>query len=131
MAAILNIGNFIELPIRLEINNGGKPAIFNFTLTAKRIDSAEWTRWFDDGEKKDESVSEFLLEHVTAWSKQTLIIDSETNQPVEFSRENFAMMLTVLGVPRDPCATINTPGSRNCCMAALMTISSFCCCCWG
>ena len=99
MAAILKVGNFIELPIRLEINDAGKPAVFSFKLTAKRLNVSEWQAHFgDDGEHKHQLVRDFLLEHITAWQGQTLVVDSETNQPAAFNRENFELMLSLLGV---------------------------------
>lgn len=99
MAAILKVGNFIEVPIRLEINDAGKPAVFRFKLTAKRLNVPEWQAHFgDDGEHKHQLMRDFLLEHITAWQGQTLVVDSDTNQPADFNRENFELMLSLLGV---------------------------------
>lgn len=99
MAAILKVGNFIELPIRLEINDAGKPAVFNFKLTAKRLNVPEWQAHFgEDGEHKHQLVRDFLLDHITAWQGQTLVIDADTNQPAAFSRDHLDLMLSLLGV---------------------------------
>lgn len=99
MAFILKIGNFVELPIRLEINDGSKPAIFNFKLTAKRLSVSEWEKHFStDGEHSGQPVREFLLDHITGWSGQGLVIDEGTGQPADFSREAFTAMLSVMGV---------------------------------
>lgn len=99
MAFILKIGNFVELPIRLEINDGSKPAIFNFKLTAKRLSVSEWEKHFStDGEHAGQPVRDFLLDHITGWTGQGLVIDEGTGQPAEFNRESFTAMLSVMGV---------------------------------
>ena len=99
MAAILRIGNFVQLPVRLEINDAGKPAVFNFKLTAKRLSVDQWREHFTDGgEHGEQTIKDFLLDHVTAWDGQTLVVDDATNQPAPFTRDNFAVMLSVLGV---------------------------------
>jgi hypothetical protein len=99
MASVLRIGNFIQVPIRLEINDAGKNAVFSFRLTAKRLSVEQWKSHFTDGgEHGEQTVTDFLLEHVTAWDGQNLVMDDETNQPAPFTRENFELMLGVLGV---------------------------------
>jgi hypothetical protein len=99
MAAILKIGNFIQVPVRLEINDAGKNAVFSFRLTGKRLSVEQWKSHFTDGgEYGDQPVKDFLLDHITAWDGQTLVMDDQTNQPAAFNRENFELMLGVLGV---------------------------------
>lgn len=99
MAAVLRIGNFIQVPIRLEINDAGKNAVFSFRLTAKRLNVEQWKSHFTDGgEHSEQTVKDFLLEHVTEWDGQNLVMDDETNRQAPFTRENFELMLGVLGV---------------------------------
>lgn len=99
MAAILRIGNFVQIPVRLEINDAGKNAVFSFRLTAKRLSVDQWREHFtDQGAHSEQTVKDFLLDHVTGWSGQTLVIDEDTDSPCDFSRDNFALMLGVLGV---------------------------------
>ena len=99
MAAVLRIGNFIQIPVRLEINDAGKDAVFSFHLTAKRLSVDQWREHFtDQGEHSEQTVKEFLLNHVTGWKGQTLVIDEETDHPSDYTSDNFALMLGVLGV---------------------------------
>jgi len=99
MAAVLRIGNFIQIPVRLEINDAGKNAVFSFRLTAKRLSVDQWREHFtDQGEHGEQTIKDFLLDHVTAWDGQTLVVDEDPNQPAAFTRDNFALMLGVLGV---------------------------------
>lgn len=99
MAAILRIGNFVQIPVRLEINDAGKTAVFSFRLTAKRLSVDQWRDNFTtEGEHGEQTIKDFLLDHITGWNGQTLVIDEETDHPCDFSRDNFALMLGVLGV---------------------------------
>jgi hypothetical protein len=96
---VLKIGNFVEFPVRLEINDAGTPAVFSFRLTAKRLTAQEWKSHFTEGgEHAEQTVLDFLLDHITAWHGQTLVLDEETGAPAAFTREAFKAMLGVLGV---------------------------------
>lgn len=98
MAAVLKIGSIIALAIALQINDAGKPAEFKFKLTAKRMTTQEWNEHFAPGQNNQKTVREFLMERITGWEGQTLVIDDQTNQPAPFTAENFDLMLGVLGV---------------------------------
>lgn len=100
MASVLKIGAIIALSIALQINDAAaKPAEFKFKLTAKRMTTEEWNEHFGPGQNNPKTVREFLLERITGWEGQTLVIDDQTNQPAPFTPENFDIMLGVLGVP--------------------------------
>jgi len=99
MATVLKIGNIITLAIALQINDAAaKPAEFKFKLTAKRMSAQEWDEHFAPNQNNPKTVREFLLERITGWEGQTLVIDDQTNQPAPFTPENFDLMLGVLGV---------------------------------
>ena len=98
MASVLKIGSIIALAIALQINDAGKPAEFKFKLTAKRMSAQEWNEHFAPGQNNQKTVREFLMERITGWDGQTLVIDDQTNQPAPFTAENFDLMLGVLGV---------------------------------
>jgi len=86
MAAVLRIGNFIQIPVRLEINDAGKNAVFSFRLTAKRLSVDQWREHFtDQGEHGEQTIKDFLLDHVTGWDGQTLVADEDTHQPAAFA----------------------------------------------
>lgn len=105
MALKLRVGNFVEFPVALKVNDGGAEKTFKLRLTAKRLTSDQWKAWFEAEENQSKSVTDvaqaLLLEHITGWSDQTLVIDDETGQPADFSPEGLQLMLglfQVLGV---------------------------------
>lgn len=95
MAIKLKIGNFLDIPVKLSLNDGTpRPANFSFSLTGKRLTTEE-ARKVDGRE-----YTEILRENITGWKDQTLVLDDETNQPAPFSPEAFEAMLGLVGVPQ-------------------------------
>jgi hypothetical protein len=91
----LAIGNFVDVPMTVILNDGGKPAIFKFTLEAKRLDQETMQKRIDEGQ--GEKVSVFLNEVITGWRSQRLILD-ESDKPAEFSEEALQLMWSIPGV---------------------------------
>lgn len=102
MALKLRVGNFVEFPVTLKLNDGGKDKTFKLRLTAKRLSSQDWAAWFEAEENQNKSVTEvtkaLLMDHITDWSEQTLVVDDDTGQPAEFSAEGLELMLGLFQV---------------------------------
>lgn len=102
MALTLRVGNFVEFPVSLKVNDGGTDKTFKFRLTAKRLSSDDWRAWFETEENQNKSVTEvteaLLINHITGWSGQTLVIDDATGQPAEFSSDGLKLVLGLFQV---------------------------------
>lgn len=94
MAFKLAIANTVKVPVKLTLNNGGKVAVFAFSVTADRLDQDQIKARLGDGEAL---ISEFLTEIIHDWSGQTLVID-DADKPAEFGPEALEMMLGTAGV---------------------------------
>lgn len=85
------IGNIVQIPVKFTLRDGSVDKLFSHTLTAAR-------RTPDEIEEQPElSVKDFLLDNVTDWSGQRLVL-TENNEPAAFSREAFDCMLKQPGV---------------------------------
>ena len=90
----LAISNNTEFPVKFAIKDGGVLKTFSFTLTAIRLEQSEVKTRLDD---KDGLLKDFLIEVVTGWKGQRLVLD-DAGQPAEFSPEGLSMILDVMGV---------------------------------
>lgn len=104
MAISLRVGNFVQFPVTLKVNDGGTDKTFKFKLEAKRLSSDQWRAHFDAWRERVKAAeaadiimvdaSEDLLRaNITNWFEQTLVIDTETGQPATFSAEGLALVL--------------------------------------
>lgn len=95
MSFKLVIADIVDVPLNFSVNDAGKNVTFIFALQAIRV-SQDTLR---DLVEKDanQSVAEFLAEHVTGWRNQRLVVGDD-GQPVEFSRDAFACMLNLVGM---------------------------------
>lgn len=104
MALKLRVGNVVEFPIALTANDGGAEKTFKFRLTANRLSSEQWRAHFDgwrerikEADAADLSMLDasegLLMQNITGWAEQTLVIDDETGQPASFSAEGLRLML--------------------------------------
>lgn len=89
----LAIENVVEVPVKFTLKVGKVNKPFGVTLTARRLSKEE-----SDNMAADQSVKDFLLDNVSAWSDQRLVLDSVTGEPAPFSREAFDAFLSVTGV---------------------------------
>ncbi len=94
MALKLAVGNVIDVPIKITLQDGGSPREFAFTLEADRCDADQvQTLVKSDGPE----TKAFLLEHVRGWRGQRLVLD-DADQPAAFSPQALEVMLAVSGV---------------------------------
>ncbi len=91
MSFKLAIGNIVQVPVKLTMKEGAVNRSFAFTLTANRK-TPEETEALGDVNIKD-----FLLDNVTDWSDQRLVL-TENDEPAAFSRDAFDYMLKLPGV---------------------------------
>ena len=98
MAYKLKIGNDIEIPIHLKLRNGGRLDEFKFHVTGKRLSADEAReKLTGEGASAELTINDFLLDHLTAWRGQTLVLN-EDDQPADFSADALRAMLGVAGV---------------------------------
>ena len=88
----LAIDNVVEVPVKFTLKAGKVNKPFNVTLTARRLTPEE-----SEAQPADLSIKEFLLDNVSAWADQRLVLDA-AGQPAAFSREALDAMLKVPGV---------------------------------
>lgn len=91
MSYKLAIGNVVHVPVKLTMKDGAVNRTFEFTLTANRK-TPEETDALGDVPVKD-----FLLDNVTDWSGQRLLL-TESDEPAAFSRDAFGYMLKLPGL---------------------------------
>lgn len=91
----LTIGEFLDVPVKGTLKDGGRDAPFQFTLQARRIGLEAYREAL--GEGSTVTVREFLTANVTGWSGQRLVVD-DTGQPAGFSAEAFELLLGVVGM---------------------------------
>ena len=89
----LAIENVVEVPVKFTLKVGKVNKPFNATLTARRLSKEE-----SDNMAADQSIKDFLLDNVTDWREQRLVLDGVTGEPAPFSREAFDAFLSVSGV---------------------------------
>jgi hypothetical protein len=85
------IGGVISVPVKFTLREGSVDKLFTFTLTAARKTQEEIE------EKPELSVKDFLLDNVSDWQGQRLVL-LENNEPAPFSRDAFDFMLRQPGV---------------------------------
>jgi hypothetical protein len=94
MAFKLAIGNVIEFPVRLLVQDGALQKEFKFFLSGQRLDAKEaadlLTPGTDAGEQR---IDDFLKARLQGWRDQKLILDAETNDPIPFGAEALGVML--------------------------------------
>ena len=89
----LAIDNVVEVPVKFSLKAGRVNKPFNVTLTARRLSKQE-----QDDMSAELSIKDFLLDNVTDWSGQRLVLDAATGEPAAFSRAAFDTLLDVSGV---------------------------------
>lgn len=91
MSFKISIGNIVQVPVKFTLRDGSVDKLFGFSLTAQR-------RTPEEIEAQPElSVKDFMLDNVTDWSGQRLVL-TENNEPAAFSRDAFDFMLKQPGV---------------------------------
>ena len=91
MSFKIAVGNVVQVPVKFTLRDGSVDKLFSFSLTATR-------RTPEEVEAQPElSVKDFLLDNVTDWSGQRLVLQ-DNNEPAPFSREAFEFMLKQPGI---------------------------------
>jgi hypothetical protein len=87
----ISIEDIVSVPVKFTMRERAVDKLFSFTLTAKRKTQEE----IED--QPELSVKDFLLDAVTDWSGQRLVI-TDNKEPAAFSREAFEYMLKQPGL---------------------------------
>ena len=91
MSYKIAVGNVVQVPVKFTLREGSVDKLFSFSLTAVR-------RTPEEADAQPElSVKDFLLENVSDWSGQRLVL-LENNEPAPYSRDAFDFMLKQPGV---------------------------------
>ena len=98
----LSVGNVALIPLKLTVKEGSVSKRHEFTLTANRKSIAPVMN-------KDQTGRDFLLENITDWGSQRLVL-LENGEPAPFTPENFEFMLDELSLE----AVIFTAYLREC-----------------
>jgi hypothetical protein len=85
------IGNVVQFPVKFTLREGSVDKLFSFTLTALRVTQSEID------ENPERSLKDFLLETVTDWSGQRLVLTS-IDEPAAFSKDALEYLLAQPGM---------------------------------
>jgi hypothetical protein len=88
----LAIDNVVEVPVKFTLKAGKVNKPFSATLTARRLSKEE-----SESQSADLSIKDFLLDNITDWSGQRLVLDAN-GEPAAFSRDALDAFLSVGGV---------------------------------
>jgi hypothetical protein len=87
----ISIEDTVTVPVKFTMRERTVDKLFSFSLTAKR-------KTQDEIEEQPElSVKDFLLENISDWSGQRLVI-LENKEPAPFSKDAFEFMLKQPGL---------------------------------
>lgn len=89
----LVVADIVDVPLTITLNDAGRSASFAFHLQARRLSQDRLRELVES----DVNTVDFLLDHVTGWRGQRLVVDDD-DTPAEFSREALACMLDLVGV---------------------------------
>ena len=85
------IEDIVTVPVKFTMRERAVDKLFSFSLTAKRRTQEEIE------EQPELSVKDFLLDNITDWSGQRLVI-TDNKEPAAFSREALEYMLKQPGL---------------------------------
>jgi hypothetical protein len=88
----LAIDNVVEVPVKFTLKAGKVNKPFSATLIATRLSKEE-----SEAQADGTSIKDFLLDNITGWEGQRLVLDGE-GSPAKFSREALDAFLSVSGV---------------------------------
>lgn len=91
----LAIADVVDVAIKFKVQDGGVAKPHSFTLIGGRMSQQEVRAVAADN---DTPVKDFLLERITGWRGQRLVIDKSNGEPVPFSPEAFECLLTLPGM---------------------------------
>lgn len=85
------IGNTVLVPVKFTLKDGSVNKLFTFSLTAIRKTPEEID------EQPELTIKDFLLENVTDWSGQRLVLQ-DNDEPAPFSRDALDYLLKQPGL---------------------------------
>ena len=85
------VDNIVQVPIKFTLKEGSVNKLFSFSLTAVRRTPEEIE------EQPELTIKEFLLENVTDWAGQRLVL-KQNNEPAPFTKKSFDYMLKQSGL---------------------------------
>ena len=91
MSFKIAVYDVVQVPVKFTLKEGAVNKLFSFTLTAKRKTHEQME------EQPELTIKDFLLENVSDWSGQRLVL-SENNEPAAFGAEAFEYMLKQPGL---------------------------------
>lgn len=86
MSFKIAVANVVKVPVKFTLKDGSVNKLFSFELTATRRTPEEIE------EQPEVTIKDFLLEVVTDWSGQRLILQ-DNNEPAPFGKDAFEYML--------------------------------------
>ena len=97
MALHLRVGNSVGFSVTLSVNEGKTDKKYKFWFDANRLNVEQWDAYITaeevTGKTIIEQIKNRLLDNITNWSEQTLVIDDESGQPAEFSKAGLELVL--------------------------------------
>lgn len=95
----LAVAAFLAIPMAFDLADGDKVTSFKFTLQAKRVSEDEFQSRIkgEHGVPTNENIKGLMLELITGWKDQTLVLDDQ-EQPAAFCREALDVMFATPGV---------------------------------
>lgn len=87
----LAIDDVVEVPVKFTLKAGKVNKPFAFTLIARRVSKEE------SEELSEVTVKEFLLDNVTGWIDQRLVLGAD-GRPVDFCRDALEALIGIPGV---------------------------------
>lgn len=91
----LAIASLVDVAIKFKVQDGGAVKTHAFKLIGKRKSQDEVRKIAADD---DTTVKEFLLENITGWREQRLVLNEASGEPAPFSAEAFECMLSLAGM---------------------------------
>lgn len=87
------IGNRVNVPVKIDINNAGKNIHHSFNLNCERLTQEEISTHIDEGSRTQEVIKRIAK----GWEGQRLVLN-EDDSPADFNEEALAVMLNVAGL---------------------------------
>lgn len=98
MAYKLAIGNVFEFRVQAAIKDATTEHKIDARFTADRLTAQEGADLLNGvGEAAEATINEFLLQHISGWRGQKLVLE-EDGQPAGFSHDALEAMLGVAGM---------------------------------
>lgn len=96
----LSVSENVTVPVKFSLQDGKKIKPFAFTLTCERLTTEQWQERIKDpetGHPSDEMIRETMIDIVTGWQNQTLVLGAD-NEPADFCPEALEVMVNASGV---------------------------------